>query len=106
MVLSQSAILLHKQKFRVKVKFLPPFQPNEYLYETHAERGGGERWKVMAWAVRDAMLKNSELEEEPNNYGHEERVKLVEYLNGKAKTWELDENTRAEAERVRTQKQN
>lgn len=35
---------------------MPPFQPNEYLFEKHADKGK-ERWEIYAWAVRDAMMK-------------------------------------------------
>jgi lysophosphatidylcholine acyltransferase/lyso-PAF acetyltransferase len=104
-ILTQCAVLLHKQKFRIRVKFLPPFQPNPYLFKTHEARGD-ERWKVFAWAVRDAMLKNSDMKEEPNNYGHEERVKFLAYLGGKSKTYELEPEAKAEAEKARTKKHN
>ncbi|CDW83074.1 acyltransferase family protein [Stylonychia lemnae] len=33
---------------------LPPFQPNEYLYTKHADKGK-EKWEIFAWAVRAAM---------------------------------------------------
>lgn len=33
---------------------LPAFQPNEYLYTKHADKGK-ERWEIFAWAVRAAM---------------------------------------------------
>ena len=35
---------------------LPDFEPNEYLFETHASKGA-TRWEVFAWAVRDVMIK-------------------------------------------------
>ena len=38
------------------VQVMPPFQPNEYLFEKHADKGK-ERWEIYAWAVRDAMIK-------------------------------------------------
>ena len=43
------------------VKMLPPFIPNEYLYEKHADKGK-EKWEIYAWAVRDVMLKHSGME--------------------------------------------
>ena len=33
---------------------MPPFIPNDYLYETHADKGE-EKWQIYAWAVREAM---------------------------------------------------
>jgi hypothetical protein len=36
---------------------LPPFIPNDYLYEKHAGKEGEEKWSNFAWAVRDAMCK-------------------------------------------------
>jgi len=47
--------------FTVDVKILPVFQPNDYLYKQHANKGK-ERWEIYAWAVRDAMSKAGELE--------------------------------------------
>ena len=37
---------------------MPDFDPNEYLFRTHKDKGG-ERWEIVAWAVRDAMSKVS-----------------------------------------------
>lgn len=39
-----------------EVGVLPDFQPTEYLFKTYADKGP-ERWKIFAWAVRDAMAK-------------------------------------------------
>jgi hypothetical protein len=56
-------ILLHLSWccFRIETLELPEFEPTEYLFETHSDKGK-ERWEVFAWAVRDAMLKHSGLE--------------------------------------------
>lgn len=35
---------------------LPDFQPNEYLFTEHADKGD-ERWEIYAWATRDIMAK-------------------------------------------------
>ena len=35
---------------------LPDFQPNDYLFTQHADKGA-ERWEVFAWATRDVMSK-------------------------------------------------
>jgi 1-acyl-sn-glycerol-3-phosphate acyltransferase len=46
--------------FSVKVNVLPDFTPNEYLFETHKDKGQ-ERWEVYAWAIRDIMCKSGKL---------------------------------------------
>ena len=38
-----------------EVNILPNFKPNEYLFETHREKGQ-ERWEIYAWAVRDIIV--------------------------------------------------
>ena len=35
---------------------MPDFEPNEYLFQTHADKGAS-RWEIYAWAVRDAMMR-------------------------------------------------
>jgi len=42
--------------FHCDVCVMPDFQPTEYLFEQHADKGQ-ERWEVYAWAVREAMMK-------------------------------------------------
>jgi hypothetical protein len=39
---------------------LPTFVPNEYLYQTHADKGK-EKWEIYAWAIRDVMSKASKI---------------------------------------------
>ena len=34
---------------------MPDFQPNDYLFETHKDKGN-DRWEVFSWAVRDAIM--------------------------------------------------
>jgi hypothetical protein len=41
--------------FKCSVNVMPDFQPNEYLFQTHQDKGE-ERWEIYAWAVRDAMM--------------------------------------------------
>ena len=43
------------------MKVLPPFIPNDYLYETHADKGK-EKWEIFAWAVREVMADAGPLE--------------------------------------------
>jgi hypothetical protein len=33
---------------------MPAFQPNDYLFAKHADKGK-EKWEIFAWAVREAM---------------------------------------------------
>jgi hypothetical protein len=42
--------------YKCEVNELPPFLPNEYLYQAHADKGS-EKWEIFAWAVRDVMAK-------------------------------------------------
>ena len=44
------------QYCEVEIFELPPFQPNEYLFTTHADKGA-EKWEIFAWASRDIMAK-------------------------------------------------
>ena len=39
-----------------KIIELPVFQPNEYMFEQHKDKGQ-ERWEIFAWATRDLMAK-------------------------------------------------
>ncbi len=76
---------------------LPAFVPNEYLFETHADKGN-DRWEIMAWAVRDAMSKASGLEtndqhfKEKLDYEHILGYKKVKPINAN-KVPLLEENT-------------
>ena len=45
---------------RATVLDLPEFQPNEYLFKKHADKGK-ERWEIIAWALRDIMSKAGKL---------------------------------------------
>lgn len=58
---------------KVNVIELPPFQPNEYLFQTHANKGK-DKWEIFAWAVRECMadagnlIKNSQPYREKLHY--------------------------------------
>lgn len=47
--------------YGVEVHVLPPFKPNDYLFEKHT-KDGQEQWEVFAEAVRDVMAKFGNLE--------------------------------------------
>lgn len=40
--------------WRLNVKILPPFRPNDYLLREHKDKAK-EDWEIFAWAVRDCM---------------------------------------------------
>ena len=44
--------------FTCEVCIMPDFQPNQYLFDRHADKGS-ERWEVYAWALRDVMAKTA-----------------------------------------------
>jgi hypothetical protein len=46
---------------KCRIVEMPDFEPNEYLFETHKDKGQ-ERWEIYAWALRDAMMKANSLE--------------------------------------------
>ena len=41
---------------RAEVVVYPIMQPNDYLFEKHADKGE-EKWEIYAWACRDLMAK-------------------------------------------------
>jgi len=56
---------------------MPPFEPNEYLFEKHADKGN-ERWEIFAWAVRDAMMKSGHFQ--PIDETLKSKFKYEEYM--------------------------
>ena len=46
---------------KCKIIEMPDFEPTEYLFETHKDKGE-TRWEIFAWALRDAMMKCGNLE--------------------------------------------
>lgn len=42
----------------ITVYKMPPFIPNEYLYDTHTDKGE-DKAEIYAWALREAMSKAS-----------------------------------------------
>ena len=66
--------------FTCTVKVLPPFKPNEYLFETHADKGK-DRWEIYAWAVREVMAKAGPLIK--NDQPYREKLKYEAILGYK-----------------------
>lgn len=73
---------------------MPPFLPNDYLFETHKDKGK-DKWEIFAWAVRDVMAKTGNLKksEQPNS----DKILYKNFMSGKTdkitfdgKTWEAD----------------
>lgn len=48
--------MCHWRMTTVNIVIMPPFQPNEYLWAAHADKGK-DRWEIYAWAVRDVIAK-------------------------------------------------
>lgn len=57
---------------RCDVIELPPFIPNDYLFEQHSNKGD-DKWEIYAWAVREAMSQASGLEK--NDMPFREKIK-------------------------------
>lgn len=51
---------------------LPPFKPNEWLFQNHADKGK-DRWEIYAWAVRQVMAKAGNFE--LNNQAYREKLR-------------------------------
>jgi hypothetical protein len=62
----------------IEVVDIPVFQPNEYLFETHKDKGE-ERWEIYAWALRDAMSKASGVP--TSDQSMREKIRLEEIIN-------------------------
>ena len=45
--------------FVCDVYVLPPFKPNDYLLQKHADKGA-EPWEIFAWAVREVMAREGD----------------------------------------------
>lgn len=43
------------------ILIFPDFEPNEYLFTTHADKGQ-EQWEIFAWATREIMSKEGGLQ--------------------------------------------
>lgn len=54
--IAHAALMVMCGPYHCTVNVLPPFMPNDYLYEKHADKGK-DKWEIYAWAVRDVMAK-------------------------------------------------
>lgn len=62
-----------------EVTIMPPFQPNEYLFKTHGDKGD-EKWEIYAWAVRDLMAKVGGFGKHDQTY--RDKIALYRYFTG------------------------
>jgi len=70
---------------KATVYVLPKFQPNEYLFKTHKDKGKEKR-EIYAWAIREIMAKtgNFPLDDQP----YREKLIYESNLHG----WEVAKN--------------
>lgn len=71
------------QNIVAEVYELPAFEPNDYLYEKHADKGK-EKWEIFAWATRDAVAKVGGFGQHDLNF--KERIATYDYYTGKKNT--------------------
>jgi len=68
------------QHVEVTVTEMVPFAPNEYLFETHKDKGQ-EKWEVFAWACRDIMAKVGGFGKHDVDF--KEKIQVFNYYMGK-----------------------
>jgi hypothetical protein len=73
-------ILMSYGTFTHYINCMPAFQPNDYLFEHHADKGE-EKWEIMAWAVRDLTAKSHKLEK--SEIALREKLIYNEYMYGR-----------------------
>lgn len=80
--------------YTCRLQRLPDFEPNEYLFETHADKGK-DRWEIYAWAVREVIMEHGDLTSSTVPF----RVKRVyeAYMNGHKNAIHPDEITEENA---------
>lgn len=66
---------------------MPDFEPNEYLFRTHADKGK-DRWEIYAWALRDVMARTGNFETSDINL----RLKIAyqDYMNHNSDTHNIE----------------
>jgi len=88
---AHSTFMVMFGKFHVDVHVLPPFKPNDHLYETHKDQGK-EKWEIFAWATRDVMCKFGGFQKATQS--NSEKILYKNFMSGKTdeltyagKTW-------------------
>lgn len=75
------------------VHSMPVFEPNDYLFETHKDKGK-EKWEIFGWALRDAMSKASNLP--THDQPLRSYIGYYKYLLEGAKSWKLEDQPKPE----------
>jgi hypothetical protein len=68
---------------------MPPFQPNDYLWEKHADKGE-EKWEIYAWAMRDLMAKAGRFGKHDLRF--RDKKALTDYFKGLRDSYILEED--------------
>lgn len=68
----------------VEITIMPPFQPTEYLWTQHADKGK-EKWQIYAWAVRDVMAKVGGFGKHDQPF--REKMNYYNYVRGNIKSY-------------------
>ena len=79
--------MCHWREITVNLVIMPPFQPNEYLWANHADKGR-EKWEIYAWAVRDLIAKVGGFGKHDMSY--REKIQYFKYLHGQTNTYVYD----------------
>lgn len=74
-------LLLNLSWFGLKchINIMPDFEPNDYLFKKHANRGT-DRWEIFAWAIRDSMAKAGDFQLCPLKV--QEKMEYYKYMMG------------------------
>ena len=75
------------QHVEVTVTEMVPFAPNEYLFETHKDKGQ-EKWEVFAWACRDLMAKVGGFAK--HDIAYRDKMQVFDYYLGKLDKLEFE----------------
>lgn len=71
--------MCHWRMITAEVIVMPAFQPNEYLWRKHADKGK-EKWEIYAWAVRDLIAKVGGFGK--HDIAHREKIQYFKYIHG------------------------
>jgi hypothetical protein len=89
--IAHASLMFMYGTFHCTVNVLPPFLPNDYLYEKHKDKGNN-KWEIFAWAVRDVMAKFGGFEKATQS--NSEKIMYKNFMAGKTdeltyggKTW-------------------
>ncbi len=87
--LAHAALMYCYGRYHVDVYVLPPFKPNEHLFQLDPKK---EKWEVFAEAVRSVMCKFGGFEKATQNNG--DKIMYKDFMVGKKdsltyqdKTW-------------------